>query len=97
MKVWTDLQKGASTEVDSSSTKIDFFRLIDRNLRVRETHYFLLAFAYLGRVIDIFLAAYALYYILHTILVGAIYCARGKKVRNIWLKDAHGGRKYADR
>ena len=38
------------------------FRLIDRNLRVRETHYFILIFAYWLCFIDIFLVFFLIYY-----------------------------------
>ncbi len=38
------------------------FRLIDRNLRVRETHYFILIFAYWLSFVDIFLVFFLIYY-----------------------------------
>jgi len=74
------IQKEGSKD---ASPKKNILRLIDRNLRVRETHYFLLAFAYIGKVVDVFLIAFAFYYTLRTVLVGAFYCARGKKIRHI--------------
>lgn len=59
-------------------------RVIYHNLKVRETHYFLLVLAYWGKVIDFLLIGYLLYYITHTILMIVIYSIRGRKVLNLY-------------
>lgn len=56
-------------------------RIIYHNLRVRETHYFLLIFAYWGNVIDLLLVSFLFYYFLHTIFLIIIYSSRGKQVQ----------------
>ncbi len=55
-------------------------RVICHNLRVRETHYFLLILAYLGKAIDLLLIAYLLYYFLNTIVLIIIYSIRGRQL-----------------
>lgn len=83
MKVLSGLRNKSSPNIESPSSRENILRLIDRNLRVRETHYFLLIFAYLGKAVDLFLAAFAVYYALHTVWVGAMYCARGRRIRDL--------------
>ncbi len=56
-------------------------RIICHNLRVRETHYFLLVFAYWGNVIDLLLGFFLFYFFLHTIFLIIIYSFRGKQIR----------------
>jgi len=53
---------------------------INHNLRVRETHYFLLILAYLGKAIDLLLITFLFYYIIHVILLLVIYCKRGRQL-----------------
>lgn len=55
-------------------------RIICHNIRVRETHYFLLILAYWGKFIDLLLIGYLFYYFTHTILLIVIYSIRGRKV-----------------
>jgi hypothetical protein len=53
-------------------------RVICHNLRVRETHYFLLVLAYLCKVIDLFLIAFLFYFFMHTVVLVIIYSVRGR-------------------
>ena len=57
-------------------------RIIYHNLKVRETHYFLLVIAYWGKVIDLLLGFFLLYYFLNTIFLIIIYSSRGKQTRS---------------
>lgn len=59
----------------------NIIREINNNLRVRETHYFLLILAYWGNVVDLFLAGFLFYYAFHTLLLIIIYSVRGKIIR----------------
>jgi hypothetical protein len=54
--------------------------IIQRNVRVRETHYALLAAAWLTHTVDILLAAYLVYYIVHSVALLARYRERGLTV-----------------
>lgn len=65
----------------SPSFILSIIRRINHNLRVRETHYFLLVFAYLGKAIDLLLGFFLFYYFLHTIFLIIIYSNRGRKIR----------------
>ncbi len=56
-------------------------RIINHNLRVRETHYFLLVLVYWCKVIDILLAFFLFYYMFNFILLLFIYCKRGRQIR----------------
>jgi hypothetical protein len=56
-------------------------RVICHNLRVRETHYFLLILAYLGNAIDLLLGFFLFFYLLHTIFLVIVYSSRGRKIR----------------
>ena len=60
---------------------LNIFRSINHNLRVRETHYFFLVFAYLGNIIDLLLGIFLFYYFMHVILLIIIYSNRGRKIR----------------
>ena len=55
-------------------------RVICHNLRVRETHYFLLVLACWGRAIDLLLGFFLFYYVMHTILLVIIYSVRGRQI-----------------
>ena len=59
----------------------NIIREINNNLRVRETHYFLLILTYWGKVVDLFLAGFLFYYAFHTLLLIIIYSVRGKTIR----------------
>ena len=56
-------------------------RVINHNLRVRETHYMILLIAFIGRSIDLFLVIFFVYYLLSNILLMVIYSLRGAKVK----------------
>lgn len=55
-------------------------RIINHNLRVRETHYVLLVLAYWGKVIDLLLIGYLFYFFTHTILLIIVYSIRGRQL-----------------
>lgn len=81
-----DTPKDGETEKYSHKREKFIFlrRIISRinhNVRVRETHYFLLILAYYCKVIDLFLIFYLFYYFLHIILLVIIYSNRGRKLR----------------
>lgn len=57
-------------------------RLIDRNLRVRETQYFFLIIGILLDIVDIFLLVYLVYFLLHTIVSFIVYVLCIKRVRD---------------
>ncbi len=57
-------------------------RLIDRNLRVRETQYFFLIIGILLDVVDIFLLVYLIYFLLRTIASFIVYVLRIKRIRD---------------
>jgi phosphatidylglycerophosphate synthase len=58
-------------------------RLIDRNFRVRETHYLFLIIALPFHVLDLYLTTFATYYLIHTIFSAAIFFSSAKKMRDI--------------
>ena len=60
---------------------------INHNLRVRETHYFLLILAYLSKAIDLLLITFLFYYIMHVILLLVIYCKRGRQLCDFLKKQ----------
>jgi hypothetical protein len=57
-------------------------RLVDRNIRVRETQYLFLIIAVLTRAIGIFLLAYFFYFLFHTVASIIMYSRRAKKLRD---------------
>jgi hypothetical protein len=57
---------------------LNIVRRINHNLRVRETHYFLLVFAYCGNVIDLLLGFFLFYYFLHAVFLIIVYSNRGR-------------------
>lgn len=59
--------------------------IVVTNLRVRETHYFLLVVAYLTRTVDALLSAYLVYYLSHSLFLLGVYCTRGRQVRQSYL------------
>ncbi len=80
----------SSNKAKDDKTKPDFHRetppfsvvrVICHNLRVRETHYFLLVLAYWGRTIDLLLGFFLFYYVMHIILLAIIYSSRGRRIR----------------
>jgi len=59
--------------------------IVATNLRVRETHYFLLVIVYLTSAVDALLSAYLVYYLSHSLLLLGVYCMRGRQVRQSYL------------
>ncbi|MDD5559543.1 CDP-alcohol phosphatidyltransferase family protein [Candidatus Methylomirabilis sp.] len=59
--------------------------IVATNLRVRETHYFLLVIAYLTSAVDVLLSLYLTYYLTHSLLLLGVYCIRGRQVRQSYL------------
>ncbi|MCM2267373.1 MAG: CDP-alcohol phosphatidyltransferase family protein [Elusimicrobiales bacterium] len=57
-----------------------FLRVMMHNLRVRETHYLLLAAAFALRAADLFLAFFLLFYSVMTLALLVSYCRRGREV-----------------
>ncbi len=55
-------------------------RVIYHNMKVRETHYFLLILAYWSKIVDLLLIGYLFYYFTHTILLIIIYSVRGRQL-----------------
>ena len=85
---------GSSNSVSSIAMKINTetkwkkaLRCINRNLRVRETHYLFLILAILFNCIDIFLIIFLVYYILHTFITGMVYFIRAKQLRSTQLSS----------
>jgi hypothetical protein len=76
----SDILKNEVTKNGNTSPSfiLNIIRRINHNLRVRETHYFLLVFAYCGKVIDLLLGLFLLYYFLHTIFLIIVYSSRGR-------------------
>jgi len=59
-------------------------RTINTNLRVRESHYFFLLFAYWTKTIDLLLIIYLIYYLSFNIILLLVYSRRGKQIRNLY-------------
>lgn len=78
----SDVSRNKVAMNTATSVIRNIIQKINHNLRVRETHYFLLIFAYWGKVIDLLLVVFLFYYALHTVLLIIIYSARGKQIRN---------------
>jgi phosphatidylglycerophosphate synthase len=72
-----------SHNINDPSWKLTL-RLIDRNLRVRETHYLLLIIFIFCRAIDIFLIIFVIYYMFHTIMSSIYYIFRVKKLKILY-------------
>jgi phosphatidylglycerophosphate synthase len=71
----------------SSKNGIDrryMLRMINNNLRVRETHYLLLIVAYLTRAVDLLLGAYLIYYIFQNTISLIVYSKRGRQIRRFY-------------
>lgn len=79
------IQKGTAAKANnkniSSFSIMGIIQIINHNLRVRETQYFLLILAYLTHLVDLFLATFLIYYLFHTISLVVIYGLRGKQIR----------------
>ena len=58
--------------------------IISTNLRVQETHYFLLIVAYLMEAIDFLLTFYFLFYLFQNIFLFAVYSMRGQRIRKLY-------------
>lgn len=84
---WILWQKEGRASTDGSvrtreSSPIYGLRLLLRNFRVRETHYFFLTTAWLCSAVDVLLFAYSLFYSFHIALVTPRYIARGRILRS---------------
>jgi hypothetical protein len=81
MSMPTESVSGFRLNVTESTFKA-FLRLMDRNFRVRETHYLFLIFAILLESLHIFLMLFFAYYSLHTVLTSIAFFRRAKLLRN---------------
>jgi hypothetical protein len=68
---------------DRSEIFAEIIRLIDRNLRVRETHYFALIFAYWLCFVDMFLVFFLIYYSLRVISAAFMFGRRAFILKRI--------------
>jgi len=64
----------------------DILRIIDRNIRVRETIYVLLLAAFLLQLVDIFLLIYFIYFLFRAFISCAVYFIRAKNLRDMQFK-----------
>ena len=62
----------------------NLLRTINTNLRVRESHYFFLLFAYWTKTIDVLLIMYLLYYLSFNSILLVVYSRRGKQIRSLY-------------
>ncbi len=62
----------------------NLLRTINTNLRVRESHYFFLLFAYWTKTIDVLLIMYLLYYLSFNSILLVVYSRRGRRIRNLY-------------
>lgn len=85
------IRKGSPTsesvsEKNGNKNILHVARLIDRNFRVRETHYFFLIITYWQNLADIYLLFFFLYYLVHISLTFMIFSYRAKKLRNSFFR-----------
>jgi hypothetical protein len=59
-------------------------RMINNNLRVRETQYFVLVVAYLTSTLDFLLGFYLLYYLIENVFLLIVYSRRGRHIRRLY-------------
>jgi hypothetical protein len=85
---------GSSNSPSSIAMKINtetkwkrILRYINRNLRVRETHYLFVILALLFNSIDIFLIIFLVYFLLHAFITGIVYFNRAKQLRSTQLSN----------
>lgn len=71
-----------NTQSTKYRTWKDILRLLDRNLKVRETHYLFFIIAISLNAIDVFLLFFLVYYFIHTLITGGVYFYRAKRVRD---------------
>jgi len=69
---------------NSVNMRMYMLRMINTNIRVRESHYILLVFAYLTQMIDLLLVVYLLYYSFFNILLLVAYIKRGRIIRRLY-------------
>ncbi len=72
--------KSLSPDTFRFKTIMSVVRRINHNLRVRETHYFLLILSYFCQLVDLLLIVFLLYYVMHTIILVIIYSIRGRQL-----------------
>lgn len=70
----------ASSPLEGKKGAAFWGRVLAANLRVRETHYLLLALAGLARAVDLLLAFFLVFYALLTLALLIAYCRRGRRV-----------------
>lgn len=81
---WEKLVTGAApaaTPLEGKAGPEFFARVLVHNLRVRETHYLLLAAAAAFGAVDLLLAGMTAFYGALVLLLLAVYCGRGRRVR----------------
>ena len=89
-KDWNKLQMSdgvVGNSTFSSENAVDrryMLRMINNNLRVRETHYLLLIIAYLTRAVDLLLGAYLIYYTFQNTISLIVYSKRGRQIRSFY-------------
>jgi len=85
----TDILKNEVTKDGNTSPSfmLNIIRRLNHNLRVRETHYFLLVFAYWANLIDMLLISFLFFYLFHTIFLTIVYSNRGNQIRLKYYKQ----------
>jgi len=69
----------------NSSQTLDWrmiIRTINTNIRVRETHYLFLIFAFCLDMVDLLLFFFFCYYLFYSLILIGTYCLRGMRTRN---------------
>ena len=77
---------GDSAQKPKKRTWKDRLRLLDRNLKVRETHFLFFITAISLNAVDVFLLFFLVYYLFHTLITGGVYFYRAKRVRDLASK-----------
>jgi hypothetical protein len=75
---------------DRSRSVAHLIRLIDRNLRVRETHYFILILAYWLSFVDIFLIFFLIYYLIRFLSAAAMFGRRALILKRQQRRGSNG-------
>lgn len=70
-------------DASTDTNTIKFLRLINNNLRVRETHYIFILLAFLIHTLDILLLIYFLYYLSQNIVLMITYSRRGRIIKKL--------------
>jgi len=75
---------GPPGAIAGSDAPGSLLRQLERNLRVRETHYALLAVAWWAAALHVLLAGALVYYLARVSVTLAVYVRRGRVVRRAW-------------